>query len=61
MQGGKHGDDVGEYNTAGGPTKGLAGVSTVRRQVDARSRVGAGAQKHPDMSLFLILSALHIL
>ena len=32
-----HGDDAGEYSTAAGTTKGLASVSTVRRQVEARS------------------------
>src|SRR5215475_11445652 len=64
--GGSHGDDVGQYSTVEGTKKVLVGVGTVRRQIGAHLRVGAGAllagsQTHPDVLLFLLLSAPYIL
>jgi hypothetical protein len=49
-----------------GTKKVLVGVGTVRRQIGAHLQVGAGAllagaQTHPDVLLFLLLSAPFIL
>src|SRR5215813_10932593 len=64
--GGSHGDDVGQYSTVESTKKALVGVGTVRRQMGAYLRAGAGAllagaQTHPDVLLFLLLSVPYIL